>query len=89
MTPAQLVMAVSIAMGVPVETVTQHDRARTGRLRPAITIDRDFGRSDACGVNAPPVTTRDAARLVAAALAYDPNQGFGRDRHTVRKSVLL
>jgi hypothetical protein len=60
MTPGQLVTAVSIAMNVPLETVTQHDRNL------AIVGLRTMG---ARGVNAPHVTTLDAARLVVATLA--------------------
>src|SRR6516164_7491190 len=60
MTPGQLVTAVSIAMDVPLETVTQHDRNL------AIAGLRTMG---ARGVNAPHVTTLDAARLVVATLA--------------------
>jgi hypothetical protein len=62
MTPGQLVTAVSIAMDVPLETVTQHDRNL------AIGGLRTMG---ARGVNAPHVTTLDAARLVVAVFASE------------------
>jgi hypothetical protein len=59
MTPGQLVKAVSIALDVPVETVTQHDRNL------AVAGLRTMG---ARGRNAPHVTPLDAARVLVATL---------------------
>jgi hypothetical protein len=59
MTPGQLVSAVSIALGVPHETVVVHDRnLSVAGLR----------TKGARGRNAPAVTPLDAARLVTAIL---------------------
>jgi hypothetical protein len=59
MTPGQLVKAVSIALDVPEETVVQHDRN---------LVVAGLRTTGARGINAPPVTHLDAARLVAAVL---------------------
>src|SRR5271169_6164245 len=60
MTPGQLVKAVSIALVVPEETVVQHDRN---------LVVAGLRTTGARGINAPPVTYRDAARLFVATLA--------------------
>ena len=60
MTPGQLVKAVSIALDVPEETVVQHDRN---------LIVAGLRTTGARGINAPPVTYTDAARLFVATLA--------------------
>jgi hypothetical protein len=60
MTPGQLVKAVSIALDVPEETVVQHDRN---------LVVAGLRTTGARGINAPPVTFRDAARLFVATLA--------------------
>jgi hypothetical protein len=59
MTPGQLVKAVSIALDMPVETITQHDRNL------AIAGVRTMG---ARGRHAPHATPLDAARLLVATL---------------------
>jgi hypothetical protein len=59
MTPGQLVKAVSIALDVPEETVVQHDRN---------LVVAGLRTTGARGRNAPSVTHRDAARLVASIL---------------------
>jgi len=59
MTPGQLVKAVSIALDVPVETVVQHDRN---------LVVAGLRTTGARGSNAPSVTHRDAARLIASIL---------------------
>jgi hypothetical protein len=59
MTPGQLVKAVSIALDVPEETVVQHDRN---------LVVAGLRTTGARGRNAPQVTHRDAARLVASIL---------------------
>jgi hypothetical protein len=59
MTPGQLVKAVSIALDMPLETITQHDRNL------AIAGLRTMG---ARGRHAPHATPLDAARLLAATL---------------------
>jgi hypothetical protein len=60
MTPGQLVKAVSIALGLPEETVVQHDRN---------LVVAGLRTTGARGINAPSVTHRDAARLFVTALA--------------------
>jgi hypothetical protein len=60
MTPGQLVKAVSLALDVPEETVVQHDRN---------LVVAGLRTTGARGINAPPVTHRDAARLFVATLA--------------------
>jgi hypothetical protein len=59
MTPAQLVKAVSLALDVPVETVATHDRN---------LVIAGLRTTGARGVNAPPMTHKDAARLFVAVL---------------------
>jgi len=59
MTPGQLVKAVSIALDVPLETVTQHDRNL------AVAGLRTMG---ARGRNAPQVTPLDGTRVLLATL---------------------
>jgi hypothetical protein len=60
MTPGQLVKAVAIALDVPEETVTQHDR---NLVVAGLRTKGGRGRS------APAVTPMDAARLFVATLA--------------------
>jgi hypothetical protein len=60
MTPGQLVKAVAIALDVPEETVTQHDRNLV-----VAGLRTKGGR----GPSSPDVTTMDAARLLIAILA--------------------
>jgi hypothetical protein len=60
MTPGQLVKAVSIALDVPEETVVQHDRN---------LVVAGLRTTGARGINAPPVTYQDAARLFVATFA--------------------
>jgi hypothetical protein len=59
MTPGELVKAVSIALDVPAETVVQHDRN---------LVVAGLRTTGARGSNAPSVTHRDAARLIASIL---------------------
>ena len=60
MTPGQLVKAVAIALDIPEETVTQHDRN---------LVVAGLRTTGARGRNAPDVTSLDAARLMVASLA--------------------
>jgi hypothetical protein len=61
MTPGQMIRAVSVALEVPEETVTQIDRVLVGA-----GLRTKGGR----GPSAPHVTHRDAARLIAAVMGF-------------------
>ena len=80
MTPGQLVKAVSIALDVPEETVVQHDRN---------LVVAGLRTTGARGINAPPVTYQDAARLFVATLASIRTKDFRRRRPRIREDQIL